>query len=105
MTSAGRAELTGRVHGAEREREKRGVRCNGSAPGEPGPRDKERGGTRAGEATGSDRSAPLGSEQEEGKGARDRLPLTGGMSHPDFGAPRPGREHNHQVCWDQVSHI
>jgi hypothetical protein len=28
-----------------------------------------------------------------------------GVSHPDFGAPRPGREHNHQVCWDQVSHI
>jgi hypothetical protein len=27
------------------------------------------------------------------------------VSHPDFGAPRPGREHNHQVCWDQVSHI
>jgi hypothetical protein len=27
------------------------------------------------------------------------------MSHPDFGTPRPGREHNHQVCWDQVSHI
>ena len=27
------------------------------------------------------------------------------MSHPGFGAPRPGREHNHQVCWDQVSHI
>jgi hypothetical protein len=27
------------------------------------------------------------------------------MSHPDFRAPRPGREHNHQVCWDQVSHI
>jgi ribonuclease HI len=22
-----------------------------------------------------------------------------------LGAPRPGREHNHQVCWDQVSHI
>ena len=21
------------------------------------------------------------------------------------GAPRPGREHNHQVCWDRVSHI
>jgi hypothetical protein len=21
------------------------------------------------------------------------------------GAPRPGREHKHQVCWDQVSHI
>jgi hypothetical protein len=27
------------------------------------------------------------------------------VSHPDFGAPRPGREHNHQVCWDQVSHV
>jgi hypothetical protein len=27
------------------------------------------------------------------------------VSHPDFGAPRPGREHNHHVCWNQVSHI
>jgi hypothetical protein len=27
------------------------------------------------------------------------------LSHPGFGASRPGREHNHQVCWDQVSHI
>jgi hypothetical protein len=27
------------------------------------------------------------------------------LSHPGFGAPRPGREHNHQVCWDQVPHI
>jgi hypothetical protein len=27
------------------------------------------------------------------------------LSHPGFGAPRPGREHNHQVCWNQVSHI
>ena len=26
------------------------------------------------------------------------------VSRPGFGAPRPGREHNHQVCWDQVSH-
>jgi hypothetical protein len=34
---AGRADLTGRVHGAEREREKRGARGNGSATGEPGP--------------------------------------------------------------------
>jgi ABC-type multidrug transport system fused ATPase/permease subunit len=32
----------------------------------------------AGGATGADKSAPLGSEQEGGKGARDRLPLTGG---------------------------
>jgi hypothetical protein len=27
------------------------------------------------------------------------------LSHPDFRDPRPGRDHNHQVCWDQVSHI
>jgi hypothetical protein len=27
------------------------------------------------------------------------------LSHPGFGGPRPGRKHNHQVCWDQVSHI
>jgi hypothetical protein len=27
------------------------------------------------------------------------------MSHLGFAAPRPGREHNHQVCLDQVSHI
>jgi hypothetical protein len=39
-------------------------------------REKEEG--RAGETTGADKSAPLGSEREEGKGARDGLPLTGG---------------------------
>jgi hypothetical protein len=33
------------------------------------------------------------------------FPLIPLLSHPDFGAPRPGREYNHQVCWDQVSHI
>jgi hypothetical protein len=27
------------------------------------------------------------------------------LSHPGFEAPRPGREHNHQVRWVQVSHI
>jgi hypothetical protein len=27
------------------------------------------------------------------------------MSHPDFKGPKPGGKHNHQVCWDQVSHI
>ena len=27
------------------------------------------------------------------------------LSHPDFRGPKPGRKHNHQVCWDQVSHI
>jgi hypothetical protein len=27
------------------------------------------------------------------------------LSHPDFRGPKLGREHNHQVCWDQVSHV
>jgi hypothetical protein len=27
------------------------------------------------------------------------------VSHPGFRGPKPGREHNHQVCWDQISHI
>jgi transposase InsO family protein len=31
--------------------------------------------------------------------------LLGYVSHPDFRGPKPGRKHNHQVCWDQVSHI
>jgi hypothetical protein len=62
--STGRAELTGRVHGTQRE--KRGARGNGSAPREPGPRDRERGGTRAGEVTGADRSTAAGRERERG---------------------------------------
>jgi hypothetical protein len=37
--------------------------------------EKEEG--RAGEATGADKSAPLGIEREGGKGVQDRLPLTG----------------------------
>jgi hypothetical protein len=40
MASAEGAELTGRVHGAERG--ERGVRGNDSATGGPGPRDRER---------------------------------------------------------------
>jgi hypothetical protein len=39
-----------------------------------------------------------------GMAAKDKI-ISDGLSHPSFGAPRPGREHNHQVCWDQVSHI
>jgi hypothetical protein len=27
------------------------------------------------------------------------------LSHLGFRGPKPWREHNHQVCWDQVSHI
>jgi hypothetical protein len=42
--SAKKAELTRLAHGAEREG--RGVRGNGSATGDPGPRDREREGAR-----------------------------------------------------------
>jgi hypothetical protein len=74
---AGRAELTGRVHGAEKE--KRDTRGNDSATGEPGPRGREREEKRTGEETGADRSDPVGSERER-EGAREReLPLTGGV--------------------------
>jgi hypothetical protein len=42
-------------------------------------------------------------------GAPDNVRCTirqSGVCHTRIlGAPRPGREHNHQVCWDQVSHI
>jgi hypothetical protein len=65
--SAEGAELTGQAHGAERE--ERGARGNGSTVGDPGPRDRERGSTRVKE-TGTDKSAPLGSERER-EGARE----------------------------------
>jgi hypothetical protein len=69
--SAGRAELTGRVHGTQREK---GCTGNGSAPGRTGPRERDRRGTRVGEATGADRSAPAGRERERAreKAAADR---------------------------------
>jgi hypothetical protein len=50
--------------------------------------EKEEG--RAGEATGADWLAPLGSEREGGKGARDRLPLTGGACLSGAAGARPG---------------
>jgi hypothetical protein len=56
-------------------------------------------------APGVDRGFP---HESGSRGAMLRgvpLPSGGRVSHPGFGAPRPGREHHHQVCWDQVSHI
>jgi hypothetical protein len=45
---------------------------------------------RAGEVTGADRSAPLGSERER-EGAREgELPLTGGVRLSDDTGARPG---------------
>jgi hypothetical protein len=71
MAEAGRVELTGRVHDAEREREK-GRASNGSAPGRMSPRHRERRGTHAGESTGVDRSAPAGRERERERGRESR---------------------------------
>jgi hypothetical protein len=77
-------ELKGQAHFAERE--ERGVRDNGSATGDPGPRDRER--ERVG--TGADRSAPLGTERGR-EGAREgELPLTGGVRLSDGAGARPG---------------
>jgi hypothetical protein len=50
-------------------------------------------------------AARLRGELSACPGGRGRKQLRGGMSHPGFRAPRPGHEHKHQVCWDQVSHI
>jgi hypothetical protein len=70
--SAGRADLTGRVHGAERDKGARRAMARQLAN-----RAHEAERERAGEETGVDRSAPLGSERER-EGAREReLPLTG----------------------------
>jgi hypothetical protein len=74
---------TAREGGADRvgpqRRERKGdTRGNGSATGEPGPRGRERGG-RAGEETGADRSAPLGSERERESAQERGLSLTGGV--------------------------
>jgi hypothetical protein len=86
-TGARRAELTGKAHGIEREKGRAG---NDLAPRSADPRDRERRGTRAGEATGADKSALLGSEREEGKGARDRLLLTGRTRLSGAAGARPG---------------
>jgi hypothetical protein len=63
---ARKAELAGLVHGAGRE--KRDARGNGSMTGDPGPRDREREGERAGEVTGADRLDPLGGERARESG-------------------------------------
>jgi hypothetical protein len=73
MTGAGWADLTGRVHGAERE--ERGARGNGSATGELVPRGRGRRGTHSGEATSADRSASAGRGRE-----RKRLLYFSGLS-------------------------
>jgi hypothetical protein len=73
--SAEGAELTGRVHGAERG--ERIAQGNGSATGGPGPQDTERGSVRV-KKTGTDKLAPASSERER-EGAREgELPLIGG---------------------------
>jgi hypothetical protein len=59
--SAEGADLAGQAHDAERE--ERGARVNGSATGNPGPRDRERGSARV-KKTSADRLAPAGRERD-----------------------------------------
>jgi hypothetical protein len=69
---------TDRAGPRHRERRK-GRSGNGSATGDPGPRDRERGSTWL-KKTGTDWSAPLGRERErESARGRGDLPLTGGV--------------------------
>jgi hypothetical protein len=83
--SVERVKLTGLAHDAQRE--KRDARGNGSRTGDPGPRDRER--ERAGEVTGADRSAPLGSERERER-ARVRGSAADRQGSPVRGNRRAG---------------
>jgi hypothetical protein len=70
-------DLTGQANSAEKEKGTRGATTQQLA-NRAHKVEREEG--RAGEETGADRSAPLGSERER-EGARGRgLPLTGGVS-------------------------
>jgi hypothetical protein len=72
----GRGDLTGQVHGAEREKGTLGATAQQLANRA---REVEREEGRVGEETGADRLAPLGSKRER-ESARERgLPLTGGV--------------------------
>jgi hypothetical protein len=76
---AGKADLIGRVHGAEREKGTRGG--NGSVASEPGPRNKEREGERAGEGKLAPTSWSRRAARERGRERAHAgvLPLTGGV--------------------------
>jgi hypothetical protein len=82
---AGRADLTGRVHSAERE--ERGARATAQQLANRA-HEIEREEKRAGEETGADRSAPLDSERKR-EGTREReLPLTGRVRLSDGAGAR-----------------
>jgi hypothetical protein len=68
--------LTGQAHGLEREKGTRGATTQQLA-NRARETEKEEG--RAGEETGADRLAPLGSERERGRARGRGLPLTGGV--------------------------
>jgi hypothetical protein len=79
---AGTAELTGKAHGAEREK---GARGNGSASGRAAPRDGEGRGARGGENNWRRQVGPTGQREGGGKHAGQKPPLTGG-AHLSGGA-------------------
>jgi hypothetical protein len=87
MAGAGRAELTGEAHDAEREDRRAGATARRLARRA---RKAEREEGRAGEETVADSLAPLGRERVR-EGARGReLPLTGGTHLSGSAGARPG---------------
>jgi hypothetical protein len=72
-TGARKADLTGRIHGVEREKGMCGATAQhwrtGLARQREREREREREGERAGEVTGADRLGPLGSERARESGS------------------------------------
>jgi hypothetical protein len=86
---AGRAELTGKAHGAEREREgARGATTQRLAERACEAEMEE--GRAEGKTTGANKLAPRGREREGGKCAGQKPSLTGGAHLSGGAGPRPG---------------
>jgi hypothetical protein len=84
---AGRAELTGQAHSAEKEKGTRRATARQLANQA---REAKREEGRAGEETGADRSAPMGNERERKSMQERGLPLTGGVRRSGGAGARPG---------------
>jgi hypothetical protein len=82
---AGREELTGQAHSAEKEKGTRGATTQQLANRA---REPEREEGHASEETGADRSTPLCSEREREGAREEELPLTGGVHLSDGAGAR-----------------
>jgi hypothetical protein len=84
----GRADLTGRVHSAERER--KGALGATAQQLANWAHEAEREKKRAGEETGADRSAPVSRERARESARERELPLIGGVRLSGSPGARPG---------------